>query len=114
MAHPKAALLLIASMLITFSAAQLSFKSGNCPLRDTNSKCMPSCSTDYQCSGGDKCCPNKCGFKSCVSPSAVSTGGDGGYKGSSDSGVYCAGVKCGRYEKCQFDRSTKREKCVRT
>lgn len=28
--------------------------------------------------------------------------------------VYCAGIKCGPYEKCQFDRKTKREKCVRT
>lgn len=28
--------------------------------------------------------------------------------------VYCGGVKCGPYQKCKFDRRTKREKCVRT
>lgn len=27
--------------------------------------------------------------------------------------VYCGNVKCGPFEKCEVDRITKREKCVR-
>lgn len=28
-------------------------------------------------------------------------------------GSYCGNVKCNAYEKCEMDRSTKRQKCVR-
>lgn len=107
-------------------------QSGHCPLKNSVSKCTPRCVSDYQCSMNEKCCPNKCGSTSCVEASAISTGS--GYKGSQNGekicyfmniwyiltkfyfsdAVYCGGVKCGPYQKCQFDRSTKREKCVRT
>lgn len=30
-----------------------------------------------------------------------------------DQAVYCNGVKCAAYEKCQYDRNAKREKCTR-
>ncbi|XP_015115681.1 waprin-Thr1 [Diachasma alloeum] len=103
------------AMAVGVIEAQLSHKGGNCPLRNTVSRCMPTCVSDYQCSFNQKCCPNKCGSMSCAAPSAVYTGSDGGYKGSGrDTGVYCGGVKCGPYEKCEFDRTTKRERCVRT
>ncbi|XP_029042431.1 antileukoproteinase [Osmia bicornis bicornis] len=99
-------------LLIAAAVAQLSFKGGHCPLKDSVSKCFPRCVSDFQCSFNEKCCPNKCGTESCVQASLISTGS--GYKGSQNDGVYCAGVKCGPYQKCQFDRKTKREKCVRT
>ncbi|XP_076618956.1 waprin-Thr1 isoform X2 [Colletes latitarsis] len=104
-------LLLVVCLLITAVIAQLSSKGGHCPLKNSVSKCTPRCVTDYQCSANEKCCPNKCGGESCVEASPFSTGN--GYKGS-ETGVYCAGVRCGPYQKCQFDRKTKREKCVRT
>ncbi|XP_063988102.1 waprin-Thr1-like [Diachasmimorpha longicaudata] len=110
-------ILLVLCFLVTVGVieAQLSHKGGNCPLRNTVSKCTPSCVTDYQCSFNEKCCPNKCGSTSCTSSSAVNTGSDGGYKSSNrDTGVYCGGVKCSSYEKCEMDRTTKRERCVRT
>lgn len=108
----KGAVLLLVYLLIATAIAQLSHKgAGFCPLKNSVSKCTPRCTTDFQCSFNEICCPNKCGSESCVQASAVSTGN--GYKGSNDA-VYCAGVKCGPYEKCRFDRSSKREKCVRT
>ncbi|KAK2582093.1 hypothetical protein KPH14_002795 [Odynerus spinipes] len=98
--------------IIAVTSGQLSHKPGYCPLKNTINNCMPRCVSDHQCTINQKCCPNKCGSTSCVSPSAVSTGND--YKGySSGGGVTCAGVKCRAQEKCQFDRNTKREKCVR-
>lgn len=33
---------------------------------------------------------------------------------STATGVYCGNVKCSAYEKCALDKSTKRQKCVRT
>lgn len=30
-----------------------------------------------------------------------------------DQAVYCNGVKCAAYEKCQYDRNARREKCLR-
>ncbi|XP_043271573.1 waprin-Phi2 [Venturia canescens] len=106
-------LVLCSILVIGEIAAQGSYKSGNCPMRNTVSSCTPRCMNDYDCSFDKKCCPNKCGSMSCAQSSAVNTGNDGGYKGSSGS-VYCGGVKCGPYEKCVFDRSTKRDKCART
>ncbi|XP_043522325.1 waprin-Thr1-like [Frieseomelitta varia] len=105
-------LVLAVCLLIAVADAQLSYKEGHCPLRNSISKCSPRCVSDFQCSFNKKCCPNKCGSDSCAPASAVSTGN--GYKGSSDGNVYCAGIKCGPYEKCQLDRRTKREKCTRT
>ncbi|XP_015189088.1 PREDICTED: WAP four-disulfide core domain protein 18 [Polistes dominula] len=105
-------LLFCLCLMMIVTSGQLSSKAGFCPLKSTIDKCMPRCVSDYQCSGNQKCCPNKCGSTSCVSSSAVNTGN--GYKGSSNTGaVICAGVKCRNQEKCQFDRNTKREKCVR-
>lgn len=58
-------------------------KAGNCPMRNTVTNCAPRCVSDNQCPSNHKCCPNKCGYTSCAPPSAVNTGSDGGYKGSS-------------------------------
>ncbi|XP_012243310.1 waprin-Thr1-like [Bombus vosnesenskii] len=111
--HKKGIIMVLAvCLLIAVADAQLSHKEGHCPLRNSVSKCTPKCVSDFQCSFNEKCCPNKCGSESCVSASPVSTGN--GYKGSSNDDVYCGGVKCGPYQKCKFDRRTKREKCVRT
>ncbi|XP_057338228.1 waprin-Thr1 [Microplitis mediator] len=94
--------------------AQGSFKSGYCPLQNRVTRCMPTCMSDYQCGFNEKCCPNKCNSKSCTSPSPVGTGYDGGYKGSGGNDVNCGGSTCNRYQKCEFNRSTKRYECVRT
>lgn len=64
------------SFLTTF---YLSDKEGHCPLRNSVSKCIPRCVSDYQCSFNEKCCPNKCGSES-VQASPINTGN--GYKGS--------------------------------
>ncbi|XP_029173634.1 waprin-Thr1 [Nylanderia fulva] len=103
-------------MLLVVSTFAQFHKSGNCPLRNSVTNCTPRCMGDAQCSFNQKCCPNKCGSTSCAQSSAVNTGADGGYKGSSNQNqqaVYCNGVKCAPYEKCQYDRDARREKCTR-
>ncbi|XP_076224187.1 waprin-Thr1 isoform X3 [Nomia melanderi] len=67
-------------LLVAVTIAQLSSKSGHCPLKNSISKCTPRCVTDYQCSMNEKCCPNKCGTESCADASIFSAGN--GYKGS--------------------------------
>ncbi|XP_018371025.1 PREDICTED: waprin-Rha1-like isoform X1 [Trachymyrmex cornetzi] len=99
--------------LITDTSSQMFYKSGNCPMRNTVTNCTPRCIGDGQCPYNQKCCPNKCGHTSCADTSPVNTGSDGGYKGSSNQDVYCNGVKCAAYEKCQYDRNTRRDKCTR-
>ncbi|XP_012228809.1 waprin-like protein [Linepithema humile] len=89
-------------------------RSGNCPMKNTVTSCAPRCTSDELCPSNQKCCPNKCGHRSCASAGAINTGNDGGYKGSSNQAVYCNGVKCAAYEKCQYDRNTRRDKCTRT
>ncbi|XP_011306766.1 waprin-Thr1 [Fopius arisanus] len=111
----KILLLVCIVMAVGVIQAQLSHKGGNCPLRNTVSRCQPNCVSDHQCPSNEKCCSNKCGSMSCAGPSAVNTGSDGGYKNSGrDTGVFCGGIKCSPYEKCEMDRTTKRERCVRT
>ncbi|CAL1675715.1 unnamed protein product [Lasius platythorax] len=100
-------------LLVAGTFAQLFHRSGNCPLRNTVTNCNPRCVGDEQCSFNQKCCPNKCGSTSCAQSSAINTGDDGGYKGSSNQAVYCNGVKCAAYEKCQYDRNARRDKCTR-
>ncbi|XP_011639034.1 waprin-Phi2-like isoform X2 [Pogonomyrmex barbatus] len=102
----------VLTLLIVGTFSQTFYKSGNCPMRNTVT-CGSRCIGDGQCSFNQKCCPNKCGFTSCANTSPVNTGSDGGYKGSSNQAVYCNGVKCAAYEKCQYDRNTRREKCTR-
>ncbi|XP_032664333.1 waprin-Thr1-like [Odontomachus brunneus] len=104
-------LLAVVLVLLVASTCAQFYKSGNCPLQNTVSNCTPRCTSDSQCSLSQKCCPNKCGNRSCADSSAVSTGS--GYKGSNQQDVYCNGVKCAAYEKCQFDRNTRRERCTR-
>ncbi|TGZ52835.1 waprin-Thr1-like [Temnothorax curvispinosus] len=101
-------------LLVAGTFSQTFYKSGNCPMRNTVSNCGSRCIGDGQCPFNQKCCPNKCGFTSCADTSPVNTGSDGGYKGSSNQqAVYCNGVKCAAYEKCQYDRNTRRDKCTR-
>ncbi|XP_014487667.1 PREDICTED: waprin-Thr1-like [Dinoponera quadriceps] len=98
-------------LLVTSAYAQVTYKSGNCPLKNTVSNCGTRCMSDSQCPLNQKCCTNKCGYTSCAEPSVVSTGS--GYKGSNQQAVYCNGVKCNTNEKCLFDRNIRREKCTR-
>nr|P0DQZ3.1 RecName: Full=Waprin-like protein; Flags: Precursor [Tetramorium bicarinatum] len=101
-------------LLVAGTSSQLFNKSGNCPMRNTVTSCTPRCIGDGECSSNQKCCPNKCGTTSCANSSPLNTGSDGGYKGSSNQqAVYCNGVKCAAYEKCQYDRNTRRDKCTR-
>ncbi|XP_011692231.1 PREDICTED: waprin-Thr1-like [Wasmannia auropunctata] len=102
-------------LLVAGTFSQLFYKSGNCPLRNTVTNCVSRCIGDSDCPSNQKCCPNKCGFTSCANTSPVNTGSDGGYKGSSNQpqAVYCNGVKCAAYEKCLYDRNTRRDKCTR-
>ncbi|XP_051156096.1 waprin-Thr1 [Leptopilina boulardi] len=109
----KISILLALFLVIGASESFLTNKEGYCPYRNSVKKCNPSCRSDSQCSFGEKCCPNICGDTSCVIASAISTGSDGGYKSSYDDVKYCAGVRCQKGEKCELDRRTKREKCVR-
>lgn len=105
--------ILLALLVIGSSESFLSHKEGNCPYRSSVKECLPHCRTDYDCGFNKKCCPNVCGDTSCATATAFSTGSDGGYKSSYDDVKYCAGVKCQKGEKCELDRRTKREKCVR-
>ncbi|EZA56401.1 hypothetical protein DMN91_010280 [Ooceraea biroi] len=101
-------------LLAAGTFAQLFNKSGNCPLRNTVTNCVSRCLSDDQCPSNQKCCPNKCGHTSCTQSTVINTGSDGGYKGSSNNqAVYCNGVRCAQYEKCQYDRDTRRDKCTR-
>ncbi|XP_059612122.1 waprin-like protein [Phlebotomus argentipes] len=107
-------LCLVLVMLATGCSAGVS---GDCPLSSQMSACSPKCKDDTECSTlGGKCCPNLCNTKSCVLPGAAHRGSSaGGYKGSSSggTGTYCGNVKCNSGEKCDFDKSSKRMKCVR-
>ncbi|XP_065156768.1 waprin-like protein [Atheta coriaria] len=87
--------------------------SPNCPVSSKMQSCSPKCKDDTECFG-QKCCPNICNTKSCTQPNQQS-GANNGYKGSSSgaTGSYCGNVKCNSFEKCELDRSTKRQKCVR-
>ncbi|XP_011258022.1 waprin-Thr1 isoform X2 [Camponotus floridanus] len=107
--NPSLVRIVMLMLLIASTFAQF-HRSGNCPLRNTVTNCTPRCMNDEQCPFNQKCCPNKCSSTSCAQSSAINTGSDGGYK---DQAVYCNGVKCAAYEKCQYDRSARREKCTR-
>lgn len=123
-------------LILDFGECPLSSQMSSC-----TPKCIQDneCSTM-----GGICCPNLCNTKSCVRPKSGSQGSNGGYKGSKGTnildeknlnffdefinfprfffyflvstatGVYCGNVKCSSYEKCDLDKSTKRQKCVRT
>ncbi|XP_031633722.1 uncharacterized protein LOC116347300 [Contarinia nasturtii] len=109
----------VLALTIIFIATIDAATSGECPLSSQTSSCSPKCLQDHECSAmGGICCPNLCNTKSCVRPKAGSQGSSSGsYKGSSTktaTGVYCGNVKCSAYEKCAEDKSSKRQKCVRT
>ncbi|XP_063233519.1 waprin-Thr1-like isoform X2 [Bacillus rossius redtenbacheri] len=99
-------------MTLICTAAETSSKAGFCPLRSYVTRCSPSCSSDYQCLGGAKCCPNVCGSRSCVGARPVAQGGEAGSKYDGPDTVYCGNVKCRSSEKCAFDRTSRREKCI--
>ncbi|XP_055320288.1 uncharacterized protein LOC129577383 [Sitodiplosis mosellana] len=107
------------ALAVVFIATIEAINFGECPLSSQMASCTPKCIQDSECSTmGGICCPNLCNTKSCVRPKAGSQGSSsGGYKGSATktaTGVYCGNVKCSAYEKCDLDKSTKRQKCVRT
>uniref|UniRef100_A0A8D8FAA4 (northern house mosquito) hypothetical protein n=1 Tax=Culex pipiens TaxID=7175 RepID=A0A8D8FAA4_CULPI len=90
---------------------------GQCPLASKVQTCTPKCLSDVDCSAsGGKCCPNTCNYKSCVSPNQLQQGaGSGSNKyQSGGAGAYCGNVKCNSYESCQLDKTTKRQKCIRS
>ncbi|TMW48067.1 hypothetical protein DOY81_006858, partial [Sarcophaga bullata] len=101
-------------VLLAFVLATLA---NDCPSSTKIYTCSPRCYKDSDCATiGGKCCPNLCNQKSCVAPHMLSNSGDkyGTRPDKYGSGsVYCGNVKCGPFEKCEVDRTTKREKCVR-
>uniref|UniRef100_W8C475 WAP domain-containing protein n=1 Tax=Ceratitis capitata TaxID=7213 RepID=W8C475_CERCA len=106
-------ILLLLLALVVMSNAQ------SCPSASRVLTCTPKCKQDSDCSAiGGKCCPNLCNERSCIQRNQLDLGGgdkSGGDKySSSNSGSYCGNTKCSPYEKCEMDRSTKRQKCVRT
>ncbi|XP_074029090.1 waprin-Thr1 isoform X2 [Leptinotarsa decemlineata] len=87
----------------------------NCPLSSSMTSCSPKCKEDSECFGR-KCCSNICNTKSCV-PANHKDNQNNGYKNQNSKsalGSYCGNVKCSSFEKCDFDKTTKRQKCVRT
>uniref|UniRef100_T1H3T2 WAP domain-containing protein n=1 Tax=Megaselia scalaris TaxID=36166 RepID=T1H3T2_MEGSC len=91
-----------------------------CPSYSKHTNCSPKCVNDNECSHlGGKCCPNLCNARSCIQANQL--GGGGGdkygnnnkYNPGGGAGTYCGNTKCNSYEKCDFDKSTKRQKCVR-
>ncbi|XP_054090838.1 uncharacterized protein LOC105210339 isoform X1 [Zeugodacus cucurbitae] len=107
-------ILLLLLALVVMSNAQI-----GCPSSTKVLTCTPKCKQDSDCSAiGGKCCPNLCNERSCIQRNQFdqSSGSnkDGNKYSSGSSGAYCGNTKCSPYEKCQMDRSTKREKCVRT
>ncbi|XP_039954002.1 uncharacterized protein LOC126757442 isoform X2 [Bactrocera neohumeralis] len=106
-------LLLLLLALVVMSNAQ------SCPSSTKVLSCTPKCKQDTDCSAiGGKCCPNLCNERSCIQRNQLDQG-NGNSKGgdkysSGNSGAYCGNTKCSPYEKCEMDRSTKRQKCVRT
>ncbi|XP_049317838.1 uncharacterized protein LOC105226840 isoform X1 [Bactrocera dorsalis] len=107
-------LLLLLLALVVMSNAQI-----GCPSSTKVLSCTPKCKQDTDCSAiGGKCCPNLCNERSCIQRNQLDQG-NGNSKGgdkysSGNSGAYCGNTKCSPYEKCEMDRSTKRQKCVRT
>uniref|UniRef100_U5ESJ3 Putative salivary cysteine-rich protein n=1 Tax=Corethrella appendiculata TaxID=1370023 RepID=U5ESJ3_9DIPT len=89
---------------------------GSCPLSSQVTSCSPKCLQDTDCTSiGGKCCPNLCNYKSCVLPKSGSNAQGSKYQvgGSGASGSYCGNVKCNSYEKCELEKASKRQKCVR-
>ncbi|KAH1012135.1 hypothetical protein HUJ05_011346, partial [Dendroctonus ponderosae] len=87
-----------------------------CPPSNKMSSCSPKCKDDTQCHG-KKCCPNICNTKSCVPDHLLESTKNDGYKNQHSktaTGSYCGNVKCNPFEKCELDKSTKRQKCMRT
>ncbi|XP_030756921.1 WAP, Kazal, immunoglobulin, Kunitz and NTR domain-containing protein 2 [Sitophilus oryzae] len=87
----------------------------NCPLSSKMTSCSPKCKDDSECFGR-KCCPNVCNAKSCVPEHLRDSNKSDGYKNQnakSATGSYCGNVKCNAYEKCEIDKSTKRQRCMR-
>ncbi|XP_060526002.1 waprin-Thr1 [Cylas formicarius] len=86
-----------------------------CPLSSAMTSCSPKCKDDSECFG-KKCCANICNTKSCVPDHLKGANTKDGYKNQnqkSGTGSYCGNVKCNSFEKCELDRTTKRERCVR-
>uniref|UniRef100_A0A1L8DP95 Putative conserved secreted protein n=1 Tax=Nyssomyia neivai TaxID=330878 RepID=A0A1L8DP95_9DIPT len=114
----KITLLCLAVVLLMMVSDCKAGVGGQCPLSSKMTMCSPKCKDDTECSTlGGKCCPNICNTKSCLLPgsAAAQSASAAGYKGSSSggTGTYCGNVKCNSGEKCDFDKSSKRQKCVR-
>ncbi|GAB0093579.1 uncharacterized protein DMENIID0001_087390 [Sergentomyia squamirostris] len=105
----------LALIVLLAATGSMAGVSGDCPLSSKMSSCSPKCKDDTECSTlGGKCCHNICNTRSCVLPGSAGSrdSSAGGYKGSSSgAGTYCGNVKCNSGEKCDFDKSSKRQKC---
>ncbi|XP_035789676.1 WAP four-disulfide core domain protein 12-like [Anopheles albimanus] len=98
--------LCLAAMLVAVECSS----TGECPTPSTVATCTPKCSTDQDCSSiRGKCCANSCNQKSCIEYTKLANAD----KFTSNVGTYCGNIKCNPYEKCDIDRATKRQKCVR-
>ncbi|XP_055531587.1 uncharacterized protein LOC129722285 [Wyeomyia smithii] len=111
-----AKLLLLGFIILAVIVVIDGASSNVCPVSSKVQTCTPKCLSDLDCStSGGKCCPNTCNFKSCVSPNQLTQSASGGNKyQSGGAGSYCGNTKCNSYETCQLDKTTKRQKCVRS
>ncbi|XP_034477371.1 uncharacterized protein LOC117783911 [Drosophila innubila] len=106
-------------LLLIGACVALTLAAGECPSSTKVTNCTPKCLHDSECSAiGGKCCPNICNGRSCAASNVLGNSGADkspfGSKNSGATGTYCGNVKCGSFEKCDTDRSTKRPKCVRS
>ncbi|XP_011295532.2 waprin-like protein [Musca domestica] len=107
-------------LVFTCVMAQIiSAQSNECPPSSKVYTCSPRCYKDGDCATmGGKCCPDTCNQKSCVPRHMLNKYGDAGNTrpdkyGPNKGTVYCGNVKCTAFERCEVDRTTKRERCVR-
>ncbi|XP_018564214.1 uncharacterized protein LOC108905715 [Anoplophora glabripennis] len=101
-------------LLLVFAAYGATGIDLSCPLSSKMTTCTPKCKDDSECFGR-KCCSNICNTKSCV-PANMKLDNSDGYKNQnskSATGSYCGNVKCNSFERCELDRTTKRQRCVR-
>lgn len=94
-------------------------QANECPPPSKIYNCTPRCFKDSDCASiAGKCCPNLCNQSSCVARHMLTNSSDKyGSKpdkhGINSGSVYCGNVKCTAFERCEVDRITKKEKCVR-
>ncbi|XP_063912862.1 waprin-like protein isoform X2 [Zophobas morio] len=102
-------------VLMVVIGTTVALSTSNCPTPTRIASCSPKCKDNSNCQGAKVCCTNICGTKSCTDIYQYQNGDKNDKYGSSKgaTGTYCGNVKCSAGEKCELDRTTKRQKCVR-